>query len=149
MAQRRKFVVWEWKENGSPRFVGWGRVGRNHPAKDLWARRMGCDSDLNHWLRSHQSEPERVDHSLMVNYYKDEASSVAASLRRKYTAEGHTLLDPRPWGTREGGGAARMVMSPDLAIYSSVRQAATDNGVNPSTITRWCQSDGWDWDYVN
>ena len=149
MSQNRKFVVWEWKEHGVPRFVGWGRMGRNHPAKDLWARRMGCDSDLNFWLRKYESEPTRVDHSSMVNYYRHEASNVAASLRKRYADEGFQLLDPRPWGTRNGGGMGRTVMSPDFAIYGSVRQAATDNGVNPSTITRWCQSNGTDWDYVN
>lgn len=42
-----------------------------------------------------------------------------------------------------------MVISPDFAIFGSVRQAAVDEGVNPCTITRWCQSEGTDWDYIN
>jgi hypothetical protein len=149
MSQNKKFVVWEWWDGDTPVFVGWGRIGRNHPAKDLWARRQGAKSDLNAWLLKHESEPKRVDRAGIVNYYRHEASSIAMALREKYKAEGFRLLDSRPWGTREGGGAARMVMSPDMAIYHSVRQAAVDMGVNACTITRWCQTEGTGWDYLN
>lgn len=125
-------------------------MGRNHPAKDLWARRTGADSDLNRWLCKFDKEPDRSDQrGLLGQFYRHEAQSLAATLRDKFKREGHTLLDPRPWGTRAGGGAPRMVMSPDFTIFGSVRQAAVDEGVHPSTITRLCQEDGTDWDYLN
>jgi len=147
---QKKYVVWTWfDENDIPKFVGWGRHGRSHPAKKLWAQRSGMDSDLNIWLQSFKSEPKRIDHSGIVWYYKYEAAAVSTAYRDKYKDQGFKLLDPRPWGTKEGGGAARMVMSPDFTIYGSVRQAAVDECVNPCTITRWCQSEDSDWDYLN
>lgn len=150
-ARTKRFVVWTWTDpDGTPRFVGWGRVGRNHPAKQLWAKREGCPSDLNQWLCQHDAEPRRIEHAGIVQYYKHEAAAVAAGLRERYTKlAGVELLDPRPWGTKIGGGLARMVMSPEFTIYDSVRQAAVDIGVNACTITRWCQSDDSDWDYLN
>jgi len=150
MSQTRKFVVWDWwDDDGSVKFVGWGCMGRSHPAKELWARRRGAASDLNFWLRSRNVEPIRIDRGGLTNYYRGEASSVARALRDKYVAEGHVLLDSRPWGSRDGGGAARMVMSPDMAVYNSVRQAAVDQGVNPCTITRWCQAAESGWEYIS
>lgn len=149
MPSRKKFVVWEWRDRTGPRFVGWGRKGRNHPAKDLWARRRGQRSDLNNWFLSFDSEPERKDHTAAVPLYRHEASHLSTYLREKYRREGYTLLDPRPWGTKSGGGMARTVMSPDWTIYGSVRQAAVDNGVHPCTITRLCQRQGSGWDYLN
>lgn len=147
---RQKYVVWVWKEQGVPRFVGWGRMGRNHPAKELWAKRHGADSDLNLWLRGFEKEPDRSDQrGLLRQFYKHEASSIAVALRIKYKNEGYSLLDSRAWGSYEGGGAARMVMSPDFTIFGSVRQAAVDEGVHPSTITRLCQAEGTGWDYLN
>lgn len=151
MPTPRKFIVWTWFDSPDvPRYVGWGSNEPNHPAKRLWAKRLGANSDLNQWLRTFKwREPERVDHSGVVSFYRDEAAAVASTLREKYKAEGHTLLDPRPWGTKEGGGAARMVLAPDLTVYGSVRQAAISVGVSPCTITRWCQSSKSGWDYVN
>jgi len=136
-------------DDNLPMFVGWGRYGQQHPAKKLWAKRAGADSDLNLWLRRFKSEPHRIDHAGDVRYYRHEASSVAKMFRKKYQADGRKLLDPRPWGTKEGGGASRMVISPEFTIFGSVRQAAIDQAVNPCTITRWCQEDGTDWDYLN
>lgn len=148
MVQNRKFVVWEWVDK--PRnlvYVGWGRDGDTHPAEQLWINREVFTSDLTVWLREFKNAPpEWVDHSGIVHFYRHEACNVAASLRARYKAEGRTILDTRPWGARSGGGAARMIMAPDMSIYSSVRQAAVDKAVNPCTITRWCQSEennGW------
>ena len=124
-------------------------MGRSHPAKKLWAQRRGIKSDLNDWLRTFDSEPERIDHTQALPMYRHEASNLADHLRKKYRREGHFLLDPRPWGTKIGGGAARMVIAPGLTIYGSVRQAAVDLGVNPCTITRLCQQEGTGWDYLN
>ena len=149
MSTPKRFVVWTWLDRTGPRFVGWGRHGRQHPAKKIWAQRHGQRSNLNAWLCEFDSEPERKDENPIVRFYKHEASSVAQALREKYTAAGHKLLDPRPWGTKTGGGASRMVMSPDLTIYGSVRQAAVDEGVNACTITRLCQTPGSGWDYLN
>lgn len=150
MPKAHNFIVWTWTDfQDVPRYVGWGSRDPNHPAKRMWAQRYGVDSDVHYWLRKHEREPKRIDHAEVVRYYRDEAASVAAAIRAKYKAEGHKLLDSRPWGTKEGGGAPRMVMSPDLSIYPSVRQAAISEGVSPCTITRWCQSKSTDWDYVN
>lgn len=146
MSTRQKYVIWIWRdEDGEPRFVGWGRHGRNHPAKQLWAKRNGAASDLNHWLRTFDAEPEREELGGIVRFYKHEAAAICSGLREKF----ENLLDPRPWGTKLGGGAARMVMSPKFAVFDSVRQAAVDEGVNPCTITRWCQAEGTGWDYLN
>jgi hypothetical protein len=111
--------------------------------------RRGQNSDLNQWLREFDSEPERKDENPIIRFYRHEASTVAQGLRDKYKQAGHNLLDPRPWGTKEGGGSARMVMSPDMTVYQSVRQAAVDEGVNPCTITRLCNRDGSGWDYLS
>lgn len=147
---KQRFVVWTWTDaDGTPRFVGWGRASRQHPAKQLWAKREGADSDLNFWLRTFTEEPRRIENAGIVRYYKHEAAAIAEGLRNRYKNDGNELLDTRPWGTRIGGGLARMVMAPDFAIYDSVRQAAVDEGVNPCTITRWCQSDKSGWDYLN
>jgi len=150
MSSLRKYVVWVWFDvDAKARFVGWGRMGQSHPAKKLWAQRQGEDSDLNIWLRTFSSEPNRKDYTSAVQMYRHEASATSQALRKKYKAEGCDMVDPRPHGTKEGGGAARMVMSPDLTVFGSVRQAAVDEGVNPCTITRWCQTDGTGWDYLN
>lgn len=149
MPAHKKYVVWTWfDEDETPKFVGWGVYSRTHPAKTLWAQRNGIDSDLHIWLRKFKTEPKRVERTGLVQYYRAEASAVAAVLREKCAKDGYKLLDPRPWGTKEGGGAARMVISPDFAIFGSVRKAAVDMGVNPCTITRWCQTDGSGWDYI-
>lgn len=150
MGQNRKFVVWEWVDaERIPVYVGWGRQTRCHPSFTLWDMRMVFNSDLNMWLRKHEHEPERIDHNGIVHFYRQEASNVAASLRTRYQKKGRKLLDPRPWGTKAGGGSARQVMAPDMTIYSSVRQAAVDVGVNPCTITRWCQTRGSGWAHLN
>lgn len=149
MSTRQRFVVWYWAEDAAVRFVGWGRVSRNHPAKQIWAKRNGVNSDLNIWLRTFDAEPERTEIGGVVRFYKHEAAAICSGLREKFTKEGHVLLDPRPWGTKIGGGAARMVISPTFVVFDSVRQAAVDEGVNPCTITRWCQSEDSGWDYLN
>lgn len=152
MPKIKKFVVWTWFEDSNhefPMYVGWGVHDVNHPAKRLWAKRHGAGSPLNDWLRTYKYEPIRVDHGGIVGYYCDEAQSVAAVKRQSYRAAGHELKSTRPYGTKTGGGAARPIMAPDLTIFQSVRAAATDVGVSPCTITRWCQSDDSGWDYLD
>lgn len=147
-ARMRKYVVWSWHDADGPKYVGWGERVYQHPAKRIWARRNHFASDLNVWLRQHDREPRRVDYTSIVGFYRDEASLVASSHRDIFRRKGYQLLDSRPWGTKEGGGAARAVMGPDLEIYDSVRQAGMAEGVNPCTITRWCQTEGSGWDYL-
>lgn len=149
MAQNRTFVVWSWFDKaGRPVYVGFGKDYPVHPAVKLWDSRSMVKSDLTRWLREHDKEPERLDHCGLVQFYRREAANVAASLRKRYRDNGDCLLDPRPWGTRSGGGSPRAVFGPDLTVYDSVRHAAVDQDVNPCTITRWCQTDGTGWDYL-
>lgn len=149
MPNRGSYTVWIWKDDqGTPKYVGWGKITINHPAKYAWAIREKYDSDLNKWLRENEQEPRRdvVDD---IRYSKEDACYVANKLRRMYDQEGVELLESRPHGTRKGGGRAKPVLGPDLQIYDSVRSAAKSEGVHPCTITRYCQTEGSGWDYLN
>lgn len=143
-----QYTVWVWKDETGPRYVGWGKVCLKHPAKYAWALRESYKSELNDWLCQHEKEPERVDLGVL-RYSREEASFVAQKLRKKYEREGSNLLASRPEGSYTGGGSARAVLGPDLQIYPSVRRAAVIEGVHPSTITRYCQTEDTDWDYLD
>jgi len=147
---KKKFVVWTWRrDDGTPAYIGYGSYRAAHPAKALWAKRFDVESPLNDWLRTMDAEPSRENWETEVRFYRAEAQAICAEARRKARREGHKLLSNRPHGTKEGGGAAREILGPDLATYRSVRDAATRVGVNPCTITRWCQSVDSGWSYVN
>ena len=147
----RNYKVWTWFfADERPAYVGWGWQPTGHPAETLWQNRYLFDSDLNLWLRKQIVEPKRVDHARWMKYASNDAIAHAASLRDKYASEGHRMLNPRPHGTKAGGGGPRQVLSPDMAIHKSVRAAATEFGVNPCSITRWCQDDkNTEWNYLN
>lgn len=149
---KSKHVVWGWEDqDGNPRYFGWGpfkRVGI-HPASTLWLRRDEFDSPLTQWLRTLDVEPFRMLSVPVIPMTKSAARAYCVQKKEKCKAEGFDILDVRPIGTYIGGGQRRRVMGPDLTIFLSVRAAARSAGVNPSTITRWCQTEGTEWDYLN
>lgn len=143
------FCVWTWlDDDGNPVFVGWGKHVLTHPAKHVWASRNAYESELNDWLRTRAVEPDRVYGEGAARFSRNEASHQANFIRQTLKKKGFKLLSSRPIGTRSGGGSARGVLSPDLEIYESVRQAATVNGVHPSSVTRWCKDEDNDWNYL-
>ena len=145
---KAQYCVWTWlNDDGQEVFVGWGKFVLTHPAKHVWASRDAYDSELNAWLRTLDCEPDRTFEGA-ARFARVEASHQANFVRRTLKKKGIKLLSSRPTGTRSGGGSARGVLSPDLEIYDSVRQAATANGVNPSTVTRWCKDEESDWNYL-
>jgi len=147
---RKQFHVWIWKDAaGNPFYVGWGKYEVSHPAKRLWASRDQFDSPLTEFLRRFSKEPDRVNEAADVAMSREDARALAEGIRESIRKKGGIILDSRPKDSRVGGGLARKVLAPDLNVYDSVRQAATDVGCNPSTITRWCQEVGTDWDYVD
>ncbi len=147
---KAQFCVWTWlNDEGEPVYVGWGKFCLTHPAKHVWASRKAYDSELNDWLRTLEREPDRKYDELTARFSRTEASAQANFMRKDLKAKGAKLLDSRPKGTKAGGGAARGVLTPDLEIYESVRQAATALGVHPCTITRKCRTEGSGWDYLN
>ena len=146
----RSHVVWTWvDENGDPIYVGWGVDGHYHPAKALWMSRSQYDSPLTEHLRTLEREPKRSRDSKQPHLARNEAQNLAKIKRDQFKNRGFKLFDDRPYATRCGGGARRKVLGPDLETYDSVRHAATAVGVNPSSITRWCQNVDTGWDYVN
>jgi hypothetical protein len=144
------FCVWTWlNDDGEPVYVGWGKQVLNHPAKHVWASRDAYDSELNFWLRTCiHGEPDRSYGEGAAKFAKNDASHQCNFIRQTLKKKGYKLLSSRPIGTRSGGGSARGVLSPDLEIYNSVRQAAAAQGVNPSSVTRWCKDEDNDWNYL-
>jgi len=141
--------VWVWKDvGGNPRFVGWGNFQETHPAKRMWALRKSYPSQLNRWLVMLACEPDRESADALILLQKAEARALALAYRKQFKDAGYDMLDSRPEGTKLGGGANREVLGPDCEVYSSIRQAATDVGVNASTITRWCQQVDSQWDFL-
>ena len=146
---QRSHVVWTWlDEKRKPFYVGWGVHGHYHPAQALWMSRNQYDSPLTERLRTFRTEPKRTKNSNHPAMSRNEARGLAVSMREDLTLKGYELLDDRPYVTRCGGGAARQILGPDLSIYTSVREAAAAAGVNPSSVTRWCQKVDSGWDYV-
>lgn len=144
-----QYCVWTWlNDDGDPVYVGWGKFSLTHPAKHVWASRKAYSSELNDWLCTLDSEPDRTYGEGAARFSRGEASHQANFIRRTEKAKGHNILSSRPTGTRSGGGSARGVLSPELDIYDSVRQAAAEQKVHPCTITRWCKSDSSDWNYL-
>ena len=149
MDQKCKHVVWTWLDtDGKPVYVGWGKFEKTHPAKIVWAGRNSYESELNTWLRSLKNEPKRATHTTSIPLRKQDARAMARAICERHRKADESLLDSRPDGTKLGGGGRRQVLSPELTVYPSVRQAAIDVGVNACTITRWCQEAGTDWDYL-
>ncbi len=145
------YCVWTWlsDEDGEPIYVGWGKFTVTHPAKHVWASRKAYDSELNLWLRSLDREPDRLYGEGAAKFSKAEASHQANYITRQLKKKGRITLSSRPFGSKTGGGSARGVLSPDLEIYTSVRQAAAANEVHPSSVTRWCKDEDLDWNYLN
>lgn len=139
-------TVWTWYFKDRPVYVGWGKTTLIHPARLVWKQRKDYDSELNDFLREQSKEPDRRGGTMPMS--KKDASWTCGQVRRTYMDAGYVLLDARPRDTRKGGGLNRCVISPDHIIYNSVRRAAKAEGLNPSTITRYCQSDKSDWCYV-
>lgn len=150
MGRDRKFVVWTWLyPNGSPAYVGWGEFKITHPAKAVWASRAKYDSELNDWLQTLEAEPRRDEETVSIELHKSEARAIAQAKRMLLRAKKENILESRPRDSYAGGGGPRQVLGPDLTIYSSVRAAATDYGVNPSTVTRWLRANKDGWSYVS
>jgi len=150
MANGRIHVVWTWlDEEDRPVYVGWGKFTKTHPAKTLWARRHVVNSELCRWLRSLKREPNRYERtSSIIPLSGPEARAIAKARTEKLKAAGFRLLDSRVDETRIGGGSGRPVIDPNLEMFQSVREAAAHYGVNPSTITRWCQTDDTQWNFA-
>jgi hypothetical protein len=146
---QRSHVVWTWLNSKSePVYVGWGMNGHYHPAKALWISRNQYDSPLTEFLRTLSREPKRSKDSNHPAMSRIEARGLAMSKRENFRAHGFDLFDDRPYATRCGGGASRKVLGPDLETYDSVRDAAAAIGVNPSSVTRWCQGIDSGWDFL-
>ena len=147
---QKKHVLWTWLfDDGKPAYVGWGEGVVTHPAKSVWACRNKYDSTLNRWLQILGREPQRDNATTMLRYHGVDARLLCQQKREKFRREGENLLDARPLATYAGGGGSRRVLSPELQIYRSVRRAAIQIGVHPSTITRWCKEDGCEWCYIH
>ncbi len=135
-------AVWMWKcDRDIVRFVGYGRFEDMHPALTKWANRFNDDSQLGLWLRENPTEPTRERYGPRL-LSKDMALASVMGLRQKHTK---TILETRGPSTWDGGGAPKGVYYfndvtiEKSKIYRSVRAAAREFGVNPSTVTRWCQ----------
>lgn len=152
MPNKPEHYVWVWIDGkGNPKFVGWGKLTEQgtHPAKRVWAQRKKWDSELNRWLCKRKREPRRCKKVISGALTRKEASAMAVIYREKYQKKGHRLLHSRVVGSWDGGGHSRQVLDPNLKAYESVREAAVAEGVNASTITRWCQDPDKHWDYVS
>lgn len=146
----KKHTSWLWLDtDGEPRFVGWGWYDQRHPAKRVWALRNAYECELNDWLRTLTREPDRDESFVEILLSRNEASAIANLKAKELKEAGHDILDSRPYGTKKGGGRNRYVIGPDFVVYKSVRKAAEKVGVNASTITRWCQTPGSDWDFLD
>lgn len=146
---KAQYCVWTWlNDDSEPVYVGWGKHCLTHPAKHVWASREAYPSQLNDWLKTRDTEPDRTYGEGAGRFSKVEASHQANFIRRTLKKQGAKLLSSRPTGTRSGGGLARGVLSPDLEIYDSVRQAAAANEVHPCTVSRWCKDEDKDWNFL-
>jgi hypothetical protein len=144
-----RYHVWIWKDPAAgPVFVGWGREHLIHPALRIFRHAGEFNSELTDWLQEFVMEPEREDVASAAKLTKREARALAEATRERLRARGIPLLNQKP-RDRLGGGGPRMVVGPDLEIYTSVRAASISEEVSPSTITRRCATEGNGWDYLS
>lgn len=155
---RGRWEVWTWlrHDDGTPFYVGRGKIGRDgqHPAAKLWNDRKKRDSELNVYIRNHfDAEPKRTDDFPGLDMSREVATVLWEMSIEESEEEGHRLLSARPtdrpaWSYNSGFKARRAVIGPDGTRYASVRQAARAVGVTPATVTLNCQL-GKTWHYAD
>jgi hypothetical protein len=156
MSRDKRYIVWAWLKDGEPVYVGWGKYMPEgldefaaHPAARLFELRLVCDSPLNAWLRTLESEPTRDPNVERLGFFhKADARNVCLAKREDLIRKGFEQLASRDADTYKGGGGPRKVYNAETKFaYVSVAAAARAAGVNTSTMTRWCQTQNKVWRY--
>lgn len=156
MRDRKNCTWWIWvNENAEPVFVGWGRYqkqgkyGLKDPSRVVYDRRFDFESDLNLWLRTQELEPVHAEPFKLHREFltAKDAKDLAILNRNGLKAKGVVLLNPKPYDSMRGGGKSKAVTGP-YGPFSSVRGAARAIGVDPASITIWCQSSVNGWRYL-
>lgn len=154
MRRKRKaawFVFAFASPDGRIFYVGAGPALKGvHPADAMYENRFRLDSSpVIRRLREMPEPPVRVPVGNDGPMSRDAAEKLKAANLESLRGTDHKLLSPRPsdsWVT--GGGRDKPIADDKGDIYLSIRAAARDLGVEPSTILRRIQRnagnpEGW------
>jgi len=141
-----EYFAWEWLDaDGSPMYVGWGKLQRGvHPAEVLWKHRKK-GSELGDRLATLKLEPQRSAVVPQVGITKEEARTYCSARKLELQKKGVQLLSSRPRASRRGGGSALRVVDDRGDEHESVRAAAEAHRLNACTVSRYVRDplSGW------